>query len=235
MAFIDSSRWNTILTKLNQKTTDAGKSPLSANFDGYIKQSHINMLRNGTNDILGFYQYNSLEEALHNVGYLYANYKTWDWNFIATTSLDEIEKILDTMELVPFPSQTLHANVSGAFTFPHYDYDLVSLPAPYSQFYAEVKFQYYSSGSSYGSYTMDANLELIVNGCNVNWSSIVQLEIRAEYDDLDASNLRAYAATYENLTPSPFIEHFIPPHTTVSTSYSSKSGSTTVERFGTHT
>ncbi len=101
MSFISPTRWNTILTKLNQKRTDGGYSPVSTDFSGYIKQSNIDTLRNGLNEILIKYQYTNLPDALNHVGYAYNTWKSWDYNFIATRSLDEIENILDTMWYTP--------------------------------------------------------------------------------------------------------------------------------------
>jgi len=95
--YISPTRWNTILTKLNQKRTDGGFSTVSTEFSGYVKQSNIDTLRNGLIDILTKYGYSDLNDALNHVGYDYITWKSWDYNFIATRSLDEIENILDSM------------------------------------------------------------------------------------------------------------------------------------------
>ena len=94
---MSNTKWNSILTKLNTKRTDASFSSISHTFSGYIKQSDIDALRNGTLDILTTYGYTDLEEALNNVGYIYATWKTWSRNWISEVSLDEIEDILDSM------------------------------------------------------------------------------------------------------------------------------------------
>lgn len=96
--YIPNTRWNSILTKLNTKRTDAEFSSISYIFSGKVKQSDIDILRNGTIDILTTYGYNNLAEALNNVGYAYSTWKIWDRNWIAEVSLDEIEDILDTLQ-----------------------------------------------------------------------------------------------------------------------------------------
>ena len=97
--WIKISTWNNLLTLLNEKRTEVGKDEIEHTFSGWIKQSDINTLRNGTIEILPDYDY-TLESALNEAGYDYATWKTWERNWIAQTSLDEIENILNLWESV---------------------------------------------------------------------------------------------------------------------------------------
>ena len=104
MAYINPSRWNNILNLLNQKRSESGFAPISYSFSGYCKQSDINILRNGTTEILASYGY-TLATALHLADYPYDTWKTWDKNWIAKRSLDEIEDILNLLEIVEEPGE----------------------------------------------------------------------------------------------------------------------------------
>ena len=115
MTTLSNTRWNNILIQLNTKRVDAGFSSISHTFSSKVKQSDINTLRNGTLDILSYYGYIDLEEALNNVGYAYSTWKTWARNWVATRSLDELEYILDSMIKIEVAPTIEHCLIKKGF------------------------------------------------------------------------------------------------------------------------
>ena len=97
--WIKLSRWDSILDLMNVKRELAGFAIIEHTFENYVKQSDINTLRNGTVEILPTWNY-TLDTALHDADYDYDTWKTWDKNWIAKRSLDEIEDILNLLSLV---------------------------------------------------------------------------------------------------------------------------------------
>jgi hypothetical protein len=94
------------------------------------------------NSLLSRYGYNSLSEALHNVGYSYDTWKymydyiygsseniSFGTNWINNRNYDEMINILNTMYII-VPSQII-AQVSGNFDGFIYDNDYKTLEEPY--------------------------------------------------------------------------------------------------------
>ncbi|KKM97601.1 hypothetical protein LCGC14_1166430 [marine sediment metagenome] len=122
MAYIKSTDFEAVLTQINVKRTLASLSPLSRTFSDLIKQSDIDFLRDEVVSILATYGYGDLEDALNNVGYAYATWKTWSKNWIATRSFDEMEDILDSMttQFISF-SGDYELVLKNAINQPDYD------------------------------------------------------------------------------------------------------------------
>jgi len=104
----NNDRWEALLILLNQKRVIAGFSTISHTFSDWVKQSDIDCLRNGTIDILYYFGY-TLATALTAAGYGYSTWKTWDYNWIAEVSLDEIENILNLLTGVTQISVHVHS------------------------------------------------------------------------------------------------------------------------------
>jgi len=96
----NNDRWEALLILLNQKRVIASFAPITYTFSDWVKQSDIDCLRNGTIDILSYFGY-TLATALTAAGYGYSTWKTWDYNWIAEVSLDEIEDILNILVYEP--------------------------------------------------------------------------------------------------------------------------------------
>lgn len=108
--------WTDKITFLNQKREDVGLTPISVPDSTNMTIEDILYVRNKVEELLPEYGFTSLSdalesasrpnpkqykytlaEALHAVGYDYDTWKTWEQNWIADRSLNEIEKILDLL------------------------------------------------------------------------------------------------------------------------------------------
>lgn len=114
MAWANWSTYNGLLTKLNSKragTIPAFSTIILTDFaqGEWIQQAHINALRAGVEEILTYYGYTDLAEALTHLGYGTTWYKDltlegYEW--ICQRNIDEIDDILNSMQTSSYSPQT---------------------------------------------------------------------------------------------------------------------------------